>query len=79
MTRRSFVVRIWLDEEGAISGQISDPLTDWRHPFQNSTQLWALMKSFLVELPPAESSPTKSRKSLPENSASSEKGDSDPM
>ncbi len=52
MARRAFVVRIWLNEEGAIRGQISDPLTDWRHPFQDSAQLWGLMRSFLIELPP---------------------------
>ncbi len=51
MTRRSFVVRIWLDEEGAISGQISDPLTDWRQAFQAPAELWTLMSNFLTELP----------------------------
>jgi len=52
MTRRAFVVRIWLNNEGAISGQVSDPLTDWRHPFQDSAQLWELMTHFLTELSP---------------------------
>lgn len=54
MNRRSFVVRVWLDEDGVMSGQISDPLTDWRRPFQEPAQLWVLMKSFLMEMPTAE-------------------------
>ncbi len=51
MTRRSLVVRIWLDDEGALRGQVSDPLTDWRRPFQTPAELWALMSDFLTELP----------------------------
>ncbi|MCP4427290.1 MAG: hypothetical protein GY803_22605 [Chloroflexi bacterium] len=50
--RRSLVVRIWLDDEGTLGGQVSDPLTDWRRPFQTPAELWSLMASFLAELPP---------------------------
>jgi hypothetical protein len=74
MNRRSFVVRVWLDEDGVMRGQISDPLTDWRRPFQEPAQLWAFMKSFLVAMPAAESLATY-HDDL-ENSRSSDKTDS---
>ena len=57
MKRRSFVVRIWLTDEGKLHGQLTDPLSGWRQPFQDANQLWTLMQHFLTELPQEHRSP----------------------
>jgi hypothetical protein len=46
--RRALVVRIWLDEDGRLHGQLSDPLSDWKRPFHDPAQLWTYLQTFLV-------------------------------
>ncbi len=45
MKRRSFVVRVWIDSAGQFQGQISDPFSDWRRPFQSKRDLWKQLQS----------------------------------
>ena len=45
---RALVVRIGLDEDGRLHGQLSDPLSDWKRPFHDSTELWTFLQTFLV-------------------------------
>lgn len=40
MRRHSLVVRAWVNDEGQIQGQLSDPLTGWRQSFAASEELW---------------------------------------
>lgn len=46
--RRALVVRIWLDEDGLLHGQLSDPVSDWKRPFHDPTELWTFLQTFLV-------------------------------
>ncbi|MCP4415221.1 MAG: hypothetical protein GY805_01270 [Chloroflexi bacterium] len=48
MKRSALVVRIWLDDNGRLQGQVSDPLSDWKRPFRESSDLWTLLHTFLV-------------------------------
>lgn len=41
--RRALVVRIWLDEDGRLQGQVSDPMSDWKRPFAQPNELWTLL------------------------------------
>lgn len=41
--RRALVVRIWLDEDGRLQGQLSDPMVDWKRPFAQPDELWTLL------------------------------------
>lgn len=50
--RRALVVRIWLDEDGRLQGQISDPLSNWKRPFHDPAELWHTLQTFLVSTPP---------------------------
>ncbi len=49
--RRALVLRIWLDEDGRLHGQLSDPLSDWKRPFHDPTELWHLLQTCLVSTP----------------------------
>jgi hypothetical protein len=51
MKRRALVVRIWLDDNGRLQGQLSDPLSDWKRPFHEQADLWTLLHTFLVSSP----------------------------
>lgn len=46
--RRALVVRIWLDEDGRLQGQVSDPLSDWKRPFHQPDELWTLLHTCLT-------------------------------
>jgi len=58
MKRRALVVRIWLDDNGRLQGQLSDPLSDWKWPFHEQDDLWALLHTFLVSSPTIAPTPT---------------------
>lgn len=47
MKRRTFVVRVWMDGEGRLRGQISDPFSEWRRPFDNEASFWAHVRAQL--------------------------------
>jgi len=51
MKRRSFVVRVWIDDAGLFQGQISDPFSDWRRPFQGIDDLWEQIQRLLADGP----------------------------
>ena len=51
MKRRSLVLRVWVDEADGLMGHVSDPLTGWRQPFRNATELWKLITYSLADLP----------------------------
>lgn len=51
MKRRALVVRIWQDDNGRLQGQLSDPMSDWKRPFHEPTDLWALLHTFLINSP----------------------------
>ena len=50
--RCALVVRIWLDEDGRLQGQVSDPMSDWKRPFAQPDQLWTLLHTCLIASPP---------------------------
>jgi hypothetical protein len=58
MKRRALVVRIWLDDNGRLQGQLSDPLSDWKRSFREPTDLWTLLHTFLVSSPTSAPTPT---------------------
>lgn len=60
MKRGSLVMRLWLDDDGLLHGQVSDPVTDWRRPFQDQNQLWTLLTEFLTDMTPLSSGSNKS-------------------
>ena len=49
MKRRSFVLHVRCDDTGHLYGQIIDPLSDWRRPFQNETDLWRFIENSMLE------------------------------
>lgn len=56
MKRRALVVRIWLDDNGRLQGQLSDPMSDWKRPFHEPAELWTSLHTFLISSP--KTSPT---------------------
>lgn len=50
--RRALVVRIWLDEDGRLQGQLSDPMLDWKRPFTQPDELWTLLHTCFNEPAP---------------------------
>ncbi len=50
MRLQSLILRIWRDETGQLKGHISDPLSEWRHPFHNSNELLGLISHFLTDI-----------------------------
>ncbi len=61
MKRRTLVLRIWIDDTETVQGktvhgetvhgQLADPITDWRQPFHDASELWTLITAFMADLP----------------------------
>ena len=49
MKRKSFILRLWLDDAGNFHGQLSDPYSNWRHPFIAKNELWQLLQQAIGE------------------------------
>ena len=49
--QRSFILRIWLDDSEQLYGQVSDPHSNWRHPFHTMAELWDLLSQAVADLP----------------------------
>jgi hypothetical protein len=41
--RSAFVLRIWQDDDGRTWGQVMEPMTGWRRPFDGVDQLGSLL------------------------------------
>ncbi|MBV7334165.1 hypothetical protein KFU94_39220 [Chloroflexi bacterium TSY] len=48
--RHTFIVQLWIDEDGRTYGQVRDPQDGWRRPFHNATELWALILERMTQL-----------------------------
>lgn len=57
MQRRSLVVQAWMNPEGDLEGQLSDPLTGWQQSFSGPDDLWRALTRVLGAIHPPLLSP----------------------
>ncbi len=59
MQRRALVLRVWMNHDGEVHGQLRDPLTGWQQPFTAPEELWRAIARVLdlTDPPPLRADP----------------------